>query len=112
MYELEVSPKALDYILKKGKDEFQGIFAITIVDTTCCGGMVSVELTELDKAKKDLNLDEVFPMGTAKLPCGIWIEKQSMSDGAIPDKILIDLNPYSKNEKLELKNSAFETPYE
>ena len=112
MYELEVSPKAMNYILKKGKEEFQEIFAIAIVDTTCCGGMVSVELTALEKAKRDLNLDEIFPKGTANLPCGIWIEKQSINDGAIPEKILIDLNPYSKNEKLELKNSAFEIPYD
>jgi len=111
MYELEVSPKAMNYILKKGKEEFQEIFTITIVDTTCCGGMVSVELTALEKAKKDLNLEEVFPLGTANLPCGIWIEKQSINDGAIPEKILIDLNPYSKIEKLELKNASFELPY-
>ena len=112
MYKLSVSPKAMDYIMNKGKEEFQGIFAITIVDTTCCGGMVSVELTKLEKAKKDQNLNEVFPQGTANLPCGTWIEKQSMNDGAIPENILIDLNPFSRTKKLELKNSDFETPYD
>ena len=112
MYKLSVSPKAMDFIMKKGQEEFQGIFAITIVDTTCCGGMVSVEFTKLENAKKDLNLKEVFPQGTANLPCGIWIEKQSMNDGAIPENILIDLNPFSKTKKLELKNSDFETLYD
>ena len=112
MYKLSVSPKAMDYIMNKGKEEFQGIFAITIVDTTCCGGMVSVELTELEKAKKDPNLNEVFQQGTANLPCSIWIEKQSMNDGAIPENILIDINPFSRKKKLELKNSDFEIPYE
>ena len=111
-YKLNVSPKAMNYILIKGKEEFQGNFAITIADTTCCGGLVSVELTEHEKAKKDLNLTEIFQQGTADLPCGIWIEQQAMNDGAIPENILIDLNPFSKIKKLELKNADFETFYD
>ena len=111
MYELSISPKAMDYIVIKGKEEFQGNFAITIVDTTCCGGMVSVELTKLENAKKDLNLKEIFQEGIADLPCSVWIEQQAMNDGSIPEKILLDLNPFSRKEKLELKNSDFETPY-
>ncbi len=111
MYELKVSPKAMNYIMIKGKEEFQGDFAISIVDTTCCGGMVSVELTKLENVKKDLNLKEIFQKGTCNLPCCIWIEQQAMNDGAIPENILIDLNPFSKIKKLELKNSDFETPY-
>jgi hypothetical protein len=112
MYELNVSPKAMNFILNKGKEEFQGNFAIIIADTTCCGGMVSVELSELENTKKDLNLKQVFPLGTADLPCGIWIEQQAMNDGTIPKKILLDLNPFSRIKKLELKNSDFETPYD
>ncbi len=111
MYELTISPKAMNYILIKGKEEFQGNFAITIVDTTCCGGMVSVELTKLEITKKDLNLKEIFQQGTADLPCGVWIEQQAMNDDSIPEKILLDLNPFSRIEKLELKNANFEQPY-
>ena len=111
MYELSISPKAMDYIVIKGKEEFQGNFAIIIVDTTCCGGMVSVELTKLENAKKDLNLKEIFQQGTADLPCGVWIEQQAMNDDSIPEKILLDLNPFSRIEKLELKNANFEQPY-
>ena len=111
MYELTISLKAMNYILTKGKEEFKGNFAITIVDTTCCGGMVSVELTKLENAKKDLNLEEIFQQGTVDLPCSVWIEQQAMNDDSIPEKILLDLNPFSKIKKLELKNADFETPY-
>ena len=112
MYELNVSPKAMNFILNNGKEKFQGNFAIIIADTTCCGGLMSVELTELENVKKDLNLTEVFRQGTADLPCSIWIEQQAMNDGTIPDKILLDINPFSRSKKLELKNADFETPYD
>jgi len=111
MYKLEISPKAFEFISEKGKDKFKNRYAIIIADTTCCGGILSVELMDLEKAKRDMNLTLVFQKGIRDLSCGVWIEQQAITDDVIPEKILIDLNPFSKVKKLELKNADFEQPY-
>ena len=66
---------------------------------------------DLEKAKRDMNLTLVFQKGIRDLSCGVWIEQQAITDDVIPEKILIDLNPFSKVKKLELKNADFEQPY-
>lgn len=110
-YSIQISPAALNYIDAFTSKEKLTNYSVVIADTHCCGGILNVEIQNYSKTKEDLHLIELFPKNSDYFPFSIWVEQQAMREFSIPEQILVDLNPFSKPPRLEVKNGRFEEPY-
>ncbi|XEO79656.1 hypothetical protein WKT22_04701 [Candidatus Lokiarchaeum ossiferum] len=112
MYTLAISKSALAHILTEGKENYQNNFALVLADTSCCSGMISIEIGSEEVISKDVNMQLLFPKETTGNSFHVYAENQAIREDAFPENILIDLNPSADRKVLEIKNGHFETPYE
>ena len=111
-YSLEITAPALDFIRQEG-NKLEGIpFAVVLVDTHCCGGILGAEVHAMTKLAEDPHLEELFSPSEINDEFSVWVERLAIQESSIPDRILLDFNPFSHPPRLEIKNGRFEEPYE
>ncbi|WP_457558720.1 hypothetical protein [Candidatus Harpocratesius sp.] len=110
-FTIQITPSAIDYISSSVNKSTLEQIAVVLVDTHCCGGTFTVEIQKREKTKEDLHLVELFPPKSRNYEFSIWVEHQALREFSVPEQILLDLNPYSKPPRLEVKNGRFEEPY-
>lgn len=112
MYTLTISKSALAYILEEGMKHYTNHFALILADTSCCSGMISIEIGSEETIGKDVNMQLLFPKETTGYSFHVYAENQAIHEDAFPEEILLDLKQSAGKSTLEIKNGHFEKPYE
>ncbi len=111
MYQLVISNAAQKFINELGEINFQNNYAIVIVDTHCCGGMLLVEIHYKEMIAEDKNMELLFSKDETGNSFDVYVECQALREDSLPEQILIDLNQKKQKKQLEIKNGRFEKPY-